>query len=327
MSPADPDSMRILPASREESASHSRNRALVELAASQWGVVQAGQLLDLGFTRSAISRLAALGWLRRLHQGVFALGHDKLMPDGHRLAAVLSAGPRAVASHVTAAAIWELRGESGGVRHVSVPAPLSGARSTAKVRVHRPRVLDPRECTVRNGIPVTSLARTLVDLGDVVSAEQVRRAFIRAEQLRLIDMRQIEDALDRTRRRRGPSVLRGVLRAYDPRWQRTRSWLELLALDLVRDHRLPQPEVNAWLAGRWEADLLWRDLRLVVEIDGGGVHGTPGARARDAVRDHALRRLGYDVVHVSEEQLVRPAAVAARIDRRLAARSVRRTAI
>jgi len=315
------DSMRILPATRAKSASHERNRELATLAAGQFGVAEARQLLALGFTRSAIDRLVALGWLRRLHHGVFAVGHATLVPDGHRLAAVLSAGSHAVASHTTAAAIWEIRGERGGARHVSVPASASGARSTRRVRVHRPRVLHPRDLTVRHSIPVTALARTLVDLGDVVPAEHVRRAFIRAEQQRLIDMGQIDEALERAGRRRGSSVLRGVLRAYDPRWQQTRSRLELLSLDLVRDHGLPQPEVNAWLAGRWEADLLWREEGLVIEIDGDGVHGTPGARARDAVRDRALRRLGFEVVHVSEAELDRPATVAARIARRLDART------
>ena len=62
------------------------------------------------------------------------------------------------------------------------------------------------------------------------------------------------------------AVLRGVLRAYDPRWQTTRSGLELRMLDIVRDHGLPQPDVNVWLAGRWEADLLWTAARLIVEV-------------------------------------------------------------
>ena len=74
-------------------------------------------------------------------------------------------------------------------------------------------------------------------------------------------------------------------------------------LDLVREMALPQPEVNVWIAGRWEADLLWRAERLIVEVDGAGVHGTRGARGRDAVRDRALRRLGYRVLHVAEGDL------------------------
>ena len=184
--------------------------------------------------------------------------------------------------------------------------------------MHRPRVLDPADVTVRDGIPITSLGRTLVDLGDILPAEHVRRAFIRAEQLRLIDMEEIDAALERAGRRRGPAILRGLLRGYDPRWQQTRSGLELRMLDIVRGGALPQPEVNAWIAGRWEADLLWRAERLIVEVDGAGVHGTSGAQGRDAVRDRALRRLGFRVLHVAERDLRDSEAVARRVRRALA---------
>jgi len=155
-----------------------------------------------------------------------------------------------------------------------------------------------------------------------VRAGQVRRAFVRAEQLRLLDMDALAAALERAGRRRGPAILRGLLRAYDPRWQRTRSGLELRMLDVVRDAGLPQPEVNAWIVGRWEADLLWRDERLIVEVDGAAIHALPGARARDAVRDRALRSLGYRVLRVAEGDLGARDAVASRVARALA-RSVR----
>ncbi len=84
-------------------------------------------------------------------------------------------------------------------------------------------------------------------------------------------------------------------------------------LDIVRDHGVAQPEVNAWISGRWEADLLWRDQCLIVEVDGAGVHATPSARSRDAIRDRALRRLGYRVLHVSEAELEAPERVARRV--------------
>ncbi len=281
-------------------------------------MVTTRQLLGVGFTRSAIDRLVRAGRLQRLHAGVYAAGHSHLTPRGRRLAAVLSAGPGAVASHSAAGAGWDVRADAGRVVHVTVQASTSGARSTAGVRVHRPRVLDAADVTCRDGIPLTSLARTLIDLGDILSAEQVRRAFVRAEQLQLIDMDEINGALERAGRRRGPSILRGLLRAYDPRWQETRSGLELRMLDIVRDHGLPQPAVNAWVAGRWEADLLWSDQRLIVEVDGGVVHGTASARSHDAVRDRALRRLGYRVLHVNEAELDGAAIVGRRVRRALA---------
>ncbi len=284
---------------------------------AQHGVVAARQLLALGFARSGIDRLVSAGRLHPLHSGVYAVGHAGVAPSGRRLAAVLSAGPGALGSHTTSAAVLDLRPDGGRLAHVSVVASASGARSTSLVRVHRPRVIDPADTTVHNGIPITGLARTLVDLGDVVPAEHVRRAFVRAEQLRMIDMAQIDRALERAGRRKGPAILRALLRAYDPRWQATRSGLELTMLDILRDHGLSRPEVNAWIAGRWEARLLWLPERLVAEVDGAGVHGTASARGRDAVRDRALRGLGYRVLHVAEHDLRDPAAVARRVRRAL----------
>lgn len=290
-----------------------RERALAVLATRQHGTVATHQLVPLGFTRSAIARRVAQGRLHRLRDGVYAVGHACVSPVGHRWAAVLACGDHAVASHQTAAAHWGVRELRGSAQHVTV-LPGNGSRSRRGLRVHRTRLTED-DVTVRDGLPVTTLARTLIDLGDVVRAEQVRRAFVRAEQLRLIDMAEVEAALERAGRRRGPAILRGLLRAYDPRWQATRSGLELQMLDIVRDHALPQPEVNAWIAGRWEADLLWNAQRVVVEVDGGVVHGTVSARSRDAARDRALRRLGYRVLHVSETQLAAPERVARSISR------------
>lgn len=288
-----------------------RERALAALATCQYGTVATRQLLALGFTRAGIARRVAQGRVHRLRDGVYAVGHTRLSPGGHRWAAVLAGGDGAVGSHQTAAAQWDVRLLRGGAQHITV-LPGNGSRSRRGLRVHRTKLTD-EDITERDGLRVTTLARTLIDLGDVVRAKHVRRAFIRSEQLRLIDMTEIDDALRRAGRRRGAAVLRGLLRAYDPRWQATRSSLEVRMLDIVRDNALPQPEVNAWIAGRWEADLLWNAERLVVEVDGGAVHGTPGARGRDAARDRALRRLGYRVLHIAEGELDAPDRVARRV--------------
>jgi very-short-patch-repair endonuclease len=276
-------------------------------------------MLALGHTRSTISHRLAQGRLHRLHPGVFAVGHVVVPPAGHRLAALLACGEGAVASHLTAGAAWGLRPHSSGGQHVTV-LPGNGSRSRGRLRVHRHR-LAVEDISVVDSLRVTTLGRTLIDLGDLLPAEHVRRAFIRAEQFRIIDTVEIDGALDRAGNRRGPSILRGILRAYDPRWQSTRSRLELRALDLVRDSALPQPEVNDWIAGRWEADLLWRDQRVIVEIDGDGVHGTPGAGARDAVRDRALRRLGFRVLRAGEAELANPGRLVATLQRALGVRS------
>lgn len=288
-----------------------RERSLAVLATRQHGTVATRQLLALGFTRAAVARRVAQGRLHRLRDGVYAVGHMRLSPGGHRWAAVLAGGDGAVASHQTAAGQWDVRSQRGGPQHITV-LPGNGSRSRPGLRVHRTR-LSEDDVTDQDGLRVTTLARTLIDLGDVVRAEQVRRAFIRAEQLRLIDMREVDGALGRAGRRRGAGILCGLLRAYDPRWQATRSALEVRMLDIVRDHALPQPEVNAWIAGCWEADLLWSAERVVVEVDGGVVHGTVSSRSRDAARDRALRRLGYRVLHIAERDLEAPERVADRV--------------
>jgi very-short-patch-repair endonuclease len=285
------------------------------LAGDQHGVVSRAQLLGLGLTRTAVTHRLAQKRLHRVHLGVYSVGHTVLSTQGRRWAAVLACGDGAVASHATAAAAWDLRAESGLARHVTV-LPGNGSRSRPGISVHRTR-LAASDVTRCDGLLLTTVARSLVDLGDVARAEQVRRAFVRAEQLRLLDVEEIDAALERAGRRRGPAILRGLLRAYDPRWQTTRSGLELRMLDIVRDHGLPQPEVNAWVAGRWEADLLWARERLILEVDGAGIHGTPSARARDAVRDSALRRLGFRVMHVTEAELASRSAVARRVGRAL----------
>lgn len=303
----------------EEIRHADRERALAVLARRQHGVVATAQLLALGFTRPALSRRVEQGRLHRLRDGVYAVGHSRLGASGLRWAAVLSGGLGALLTHQSAAAAWDILSQRGAVQHITV-LPGNGSRSRPRIRVHRTRLtLD--DVTLREGLPITTVARTLIDLGDHVHAAQVRRAFVRAEQLRLLDVEEIDAALERAGRRRGPAVLRGLLRAYDPRWQQTRSGLELRMLDIVKDARLPQPEVNAWIAGRWEADLLWGDQRLIVEVDGAAIHDLPGARSRDAVRDRALRRLGYRVLRVPEAALDAPATVGARVARALATAS------
>jgi hypothetical protein len=222
-------------------------RRIAALANRQHGLITTRQLERIGFTRQSIARRVAVGRLHPVHRGVYAVGHTALSVKAHRLAAVLALGDLALASHVTAGAIWDVRRTTTTTQHVTTPGD---GRSRPGIRVHS-AAIHPDDRAVVDGIPVTSLARTLVDLGDVVLPVQVRNAFVRAEQLRLIDMRAIDAALARTGpRHRGAGILHELLRGYDPRWERTRSVLELAMLDLVAEHSLPEPEVNAWIDER-----------------------------------------------------------------------------
>lgn len=200
------------------------------------------------------------------------------------------------------AAIWGVRPDTGRLRHVTT---TGAARSRGDLCVHRASDLLLADRTVRDGIPVTSLARTLADLGDVVSPDHVRAAFVRAEQLRLLDIRAIDDVLQRVTRRRGPAVLREIVHAYDPRWQETRSRLELRLLDALASTGLAAPSVDSWVDATYLVDFLWRRDRVILETDGAHVHATATARRRDARRDQELRRRGYKVLRVPERELAR----------------------
>ncbi len=293
-------------------------RAIAEIAARQHGLITIRQLLGLGFDDAAIARRVASGRLHRVHRGVYAVGHLALTPSARRLAAVLAVSDQALASHITAAAIWEIRLTSSPRFHVTT---TGRQRSRGAIRVYE-RALQADDRSLRDGIPVTSLARTLVDLGDVVAASQVRNAFVRAEQHRLIDMTAIAACLQRTGRTRGATHLREVLRVYDPRWEQTRSSLELALLDATTAAGLPAPEINAWIEDRFLVDALWRSQRLIVEVDSRRYHDISSARRNDARRDHTLKSLGYGVLRVTDEELAaRPEATARRISHKLNARS------
>lgn len=312
--------MHSLYAMRTEIASHLRDAEVARVASRQFGLITRRQLDGIGLTSPAVALRVRCGRLHRIRRGVYAVGHTVLSRDARRLAAVLTFGDGAVLAHASAAGLHDLRPDNGTLVHVAVP-PGRRCRPRPGICVHHAGDLTPADCTTRRGIPVTTLARTLADLGESVPANHVRAAFIRAEQLRVLDMREIDAALARAhRRRRGPAILRELLRGYDPRWQETLSGLELRLLDIVAAHDLPAPDVNAWIDGRFLVDVLWRRERLAVETDSARFHDTPHARRSDARRDRELRRLGLTVLRVTDAELGgRPDTVAARLTRALRA--------
>jgi len=157
--------------------------------------------------------------------------------------------------------------------------------------------------------PTTSVARTLFDLAEVVDGRRLARAFERAERLRLFDLNAIERQLERGRGRRGLKVIEPLLVAALPSPD-TRSDFEQDFLDLCRDAGLPPPEVNV-IVETYEVDALWRDDRLVVELDSLEYHRTRAAFERDRARDTALQLAGYRVLRVTWRQLRdAPSAVA-----------------
>jgi predicted transcriptional regulator of viral defense system len=283
------------------------DRAVASLAARQHGVVSRRQLLDAGLTRLMIQRRLESRRLVPLHRGVYAVGHRRLRREGFWLAAVLAVGHGALLSHREGAAIHGLR----PAERASVDVTVAARRQAAGVQVHRVEHLDLEDATEVGGVPVTSVARTLVDLATVVSPQTLRKALDEAERSHRLDARAIEAVLERTRGRNGRGHER--IRAALEELARTgatviRSLLEDRFLSLLDAHGLPRPSANAWTEAM-EVDACWPQARLVVELDGWDAHHTRQAFQQDRTRSNDLQAAGWtvlrfthaDVVHLADE--------------------------
>src|SRR4051812_6839399 len=192
-----------------------RESALVDLAERQHGVVALSQLRSLGLSPSAVRSRAGRKRLHRIHRAVYAVGRPGLTKRGRWMAAVLAYGPEAVLSHRDAGALQGLRTDNRSAIDVSVPRP--SARPRVGIAVHASATLRSEDVTVHDRIPCTSVARTLVDLGDVVGRREVERAVEQAESLRVFDRIAVDGALARAGPRRGAGVLRELLQEWaDP---------------------------------------------------------------------------------------------------------------
>jgi predicted transcriptional regulator of viral defense system len=179
---------------------------LAALAERQHGVVARRQLTAIGLTPSMIKARVAAGTLIRLHPGVYALGHRRLRVEGQWLAAVLACGAGAALSHRDAAALQGLRPSNRSRIDVTTTRRLRSRRPG--IEVHHSAVLDARDLTTVEGIPVTTVARTLVDLANVVPSDSLAKALREAEHLRSVDVRDLHETLTRTRHRPGPGHAR-----------------------------------------------------------------------------------------------------------------------
>jgi hypothetical protein len=295
------------PGYRAPDAPRSPDQRIAALAAAQHGVVGRGQLTALGLSDSAVGRRVAAGRLHRVHRGVYAVGHPVLGPNGHRLAAVLACGPAAVLSHASAAGLWGIRPDNGS--RVDVTVVGGSCRRSRRLRVHRARALPAAERAVRDAIPVTSPARTVLDLAPTLSERALERMLDRVEVERLTDVRTILATVAANHGHHGSGPLRRTLAQHVPGTTLTRSRLEERVLALCRAHGLPRPLVNHPVLGL-EVDFVFPD-GVLVEADSWRYHHRPAAFARDRERDGMLVRAGYRVLRFSDEQIVGdPGAVA-----------------
>ena len=276
---------------------------IAALAEGQHGVVARRQLLALGVGSRAIDHRVATGRLHLLHRGVYAVGHRVVSQHGWWMGALLSAGPEAVLSHRSAAALWGIRQTTASRIDVTLPRWV---RRRAGIAAHQ-AVLPADETTIRQDIPVTAASRTLLDLATVLAPRQLERAIEEAEALRLPDALTLDDLVARYPGRPGTPAVRRVLDAGHVGATLTRSELEERFLAFLDEHGFARPKVNAWLetaAGWFEVDCLWREERVVVELDGYTHHGTRAAFERDRARDRALQAVGWRVVRITWRQLI-----------------------
>jgi very-short-patch-repair endonuclease len=290
---------------------------VARLAAAQHGIISSWQLNACGLDADAIALRVAGGRLHRQFRAVYAVGHAALTPTGCFIAAVLACGDDAVLSDHAGAAHLGLRRWRGCIPEVTVTG--ARGRKLEGIRVHR-RTLDPRDIWIRDGIRVTSPARTILDLAATMSVATLRRMVRQAHAERLVTTRQLLDVLARHRGHRGAAKLRAVIaEGAAP----TRSVLEDHVLELIVKAGIERPEINARLVvgGRAvEPDMLWREQRLIVECDGRRWHSDPLTRRHDAARQALLEANGYRVIRITWEQVVdHPQQTIARICAALAA--------
>jgi very-short-patch-repair endonuclease len=269
---------------------------IAELADRQHGVVATWQLVAIGLTHDDIRYRARIGRLHRIHHGVYAVGHRKLTRQGHRMAAVLACGPDAVLSHRSAAAHWGIGSPSS---KFDVTAPRD-RRTRKTIRAHTAK-LDSEDRTVHDGIPVTTVARTILDLAMQLSKDQLTYLIEEADRKHRLDLEALDRTIARRPRTAGTTRLTKVLAAYRGPAD-TRSRLERAFRKLIAKARLPEPQFNVVVAGL-SVDVYWPAWKLVVELDSERYHANPRAFETDRIRDATLQKVDIRVLRVTGDRL------------------------
>jgi Protein of unknown function (DUF559) len=226
------------------------------------------------------------------------------------MAAVLASGPSAGLSHLDAAGFWGLW---KGAR-VHVTTPVRSRKAQRGIRLHRVRQLSEADVTVKNGIPVTTVARTLVDLTDTFGRERLTRIIREAEFQGVLDLAALDRAIERAKGRQRLSTLIAAVETHRP-GAIVRSELEHAFLELCRIESIPEPETNVPMivgARSRELDCLWREQRVVVELDGRAAHDNPAAFEDDRARDAALTAIGLRPLRFTWRRVTREGAAVAR---------------
>jgi very-short-patch-repair endonuclease len=289
--------------------------AVARLAELQRGLATRAQLLAVGLSATEIQGRIERELLHPVHRGVYRVGHAAPLEFAAEMAAVLACGPRTVLSGRSAGYVWALLPRPRG------PVEISGAARRGRPGIRARRVPVGRgEVTRCRGIPITSAARTLLDVAAELDPLRLETAVAEAERRRLVRRRDLAASVELAGRRRGAARLRELLHR-DPDPALTRHDTERRFLRLVRAAGLPAPDHNVPF-GIYELDTVWRGERLVVELDGYEFHRTRADFERDRARDAELQASGFAVLRFTWRQVrYQPELVLARLVRTLALRS------
>jgi very-short-patch-repair endonuclease/predicted transcriptional regulator of viral defense system len=277
---------------------HPPDGRVATVAARQHGVIALLQLRRCGLTKREVGHRVAVGHLHPVHRGVYAVGHPGLTDPGRWLAAVLALGDEAVLSHHPAGTLIgflpQSRNDHRPPIDVTVPRRL---KPRDGIRPHVARGLRTSDVTRREAIPVTTAARTLLDLSATLRPVALQRAMNEALVLHHVNLQQLQEQLDRAQ-----GIPTAAFRAALVDASPTRSGLEDEFLRRLRARGLPKPRTNKKVAG-FEVDALYPDRNLVIEIDSAKYHRLPAAKRRDARKQHALEAAGYTVLRVPQDAM------------------------
>jgi very-short-patch-repair endonuclease len=274
--------------------SSAAGQELAALARRQHGVVSIRQLRKLGYSQKSVRHAVAAGRLHRLHHGVYAVGHTNLSLDGWCIAAVLASGPRALLSHYSAGWLLGLISTRPVPVHVTTPLPR---KRRGSIRVHHSRTLSDEDRSIEEGIPVTSVARTALDLAAVLRFRNLRRLIRRSEELNVFDFTDFRSILSRNQGHRGAAPLSRALAIYEPP-RLTRSEFEREFAVRADQSGLPPFATNFSAAG-YEIDVYWPELRFGVELDVYATHGSPEPFEEDRRRAEDLKLAGVELTRVT----------------------------
>ena len=267
------------------------------------------QLLELGYSRTRIQRRVEQRRLHRIHRAVYAVGHQRLTAKGRWMAGVLACGRDAVLSHRDAAALHDLRQIGSGKIDVTAPS----RHNLPGIRCHYARALHPQDATVIDAIPVTTLARTYLDIADLLTHARLIDALEAGERQNKLDVGALHAVIARSQGRHGIEPLRSAIAELTDEAPLLQSERERALRALIRDHDLPEPQFNVYVEGEL-VDAVWPEHRLVVEVDGFGFHRSKRSFAADRERDRKLVRAGWRIVRFTGDDVaLRAGQVAAEL--------------